>query len=313
MSKQTMDWNMVSIKQNNLADAMGFAQSGLGEGAVAFFDKFQRSGWMSRFEKSEGRATIGCSGSELALMVYSRLGMIYQPADFTSKCSFDTVTAPVEYWIGYALGYLQGRSDMEFEGIFMHFPLESWYNMYSLHEVGDETLWQKTLGRYVEDTAHHSEEPYYFGGRDHPFSNYYAAPAEYEGLTFTTGEGAFQAAKTLDIAARRAFVSIDPGAAKGKGRKLELRPDWEDVKYQVMLNVLRSKFHDPVLRKMLLDTRDRLIIEDTTGWHDNVWGDCRCEKCQNIQGMNLLGKALMSLRTSLRMEDKQLAADRIEQ
>ena len=299
MNMQAVDWHMVSVKQNNLADAMGFVQAGFGEGAVLFFDRFQRSGWMSRFEKSEGRATIGCSGSELALMVYSRLGMAYEPAEFKDKCSFDTITAPVEYWIGYALGYVQGRSDMDFNGIFEYFPLEGWYGMYSLHEVSDEALWQKTLGRYVDDT-YSDTAPYYFGGRSHPFSNYYPAPATYEGLTFTTGEGAFQAAKTRDTVVRSEFADIDPGVAKAKGRKLELRPDWEKVKFQVMLDVLRSKFQDPVLRKMLLDTGEHMIIEDTTGWHDNVWGNCRCDKCLGIQGTNLLGKALMSIRAELR-------------
>jgi ribA/ribD-fused uncharacterized protein len=299
-----MDWNMISVKQNNLADAMGFIKAGLGEGAVQFFDKFQRSGWMSRFEKSEGRATLGCSGSELALMVYSRFGKIYQPAEFTNKCNFDTITANVEYWIGYALGYLQGRSDIEFNRIFQYYPLEGWYRMFSLHEVSDEALWQKTLGRYIEDELD-SEEPYYFGGRDHPFSNYYPSTITYEGLTFTTGEGAFQSAKTLDIAARVAFININPGAAKGKGRKLALRPDWEDVKYQVMLDVLHSKFQEPALRKMLLETGERVIIEDTTGWHDNIWGDCRCDKCRSIEGRNLLGKALMSVRADLRVCNRE--------
>jgi len=290
---------MVSVKQNNLADAMGFMQVGFGEGAVSFFEKFQRSGWQSRFENSDGRATIGCSGSELALMVYSRLGTVHQPAEFIDKCSFDTITAPVEYWIGYALGYLQGRSDWGFDKIFQYYPLEGWYKMYSLHEVSDEALWQKTLERYIENPQY-SAEPYYFGGRNHPFSNYYPAPATFEGLTYTTGEGAFQSAKTLDTAARSAFISMDPGTAKGKGRKLALRQDWEDIKYQVMLDIQHSKFQDPVLRKMLLDTGEKPIIEDTTGWHDNIWGDCRCDACRSIQGRNLLGKALMAVRADLR-------------
>ena len=151
MKAQTVDWNMVQVKQNNLADAMGFIRAGLDEDALSFFDKFQRSGWMPRFEQSEGRATIGCSGSELALMMYAQLGMVYQPADFADKCNFDSITASVEYWIGYALGYLQGRSDISFNSIFKRFPLEGWYKMYSLHEVSDEALWQKTMGRYVEE------------------------------------------------------------------------------------------------------------------------------------------------------------------
>jgi hypothetical protein len=141
-----MDWFMVGVKQDNLAEAMGFAKSGMNADAVSFFDIFQRSGLMTRFERGDGRTTLGCSGAELALMAYNKLGNAYQAADFREKCNFDTVTAPVEYWIGYALGYLQGRSGFTFAEIFARFPLEDWYKMYALHEVCDEALWDKTLG-----------------------------------------------------------------------------------------------------------------------------------------------------------------------
>ena len=150
MAEQGVDWMKVEIKQSNLADAMGFAYSGLGDNAVTFFDKFQRSGLMKRFERGDGRVTLGCSGCELTLMICNQLGGHYQSADFAEKCNFNTITAPVEYWIGYALGYLQGRSGLSFNDIFKYFPLESWYKMYSLHEVSDEALWDKTIGKYVQ-------------------------------------------------------------------------------------------------------------------------------------------------------------------
>ena len=152
MNELQTDWNMVGVKQTVLADAMGFAQAGLGDDAAAFFEKFQRSGWMKRFERSEGRATLGCSGSELVLMICGSLGRAYQPADFVDRCNFDTITSSVEYWIGYALGYLQGRSCLPFQDIFSRFPIDSWYQMYGLHEVSDDALWDKTLGRYAPGT-----------------------------------------------------------------------------------------------------------------------------------------------------------------
>jgi ribA/ribD-fused uncharacterized protein len=282
---------MVEIKQDNLADAMGFSYAGFGDDAVSFFDKFRRSGFMKRFERGDGRATLGCSGCELALMINNRLGGRYQSAGFDDKCDFNTITAPTEYWIGYALGYLQGRSGLSFSEIFDQFPLEGWYGMYNMHEISDEALWNKTLGRYPE---------YKFGGREHPFSNYFPAPATYEGISFSNSEAAFQSAKTLDLDARKAFIGVDPGKAKGDGRRLKLRSDWEQTKYQVMLDVLRSKFSAPELGKMLIETGDRLLIEDTTGWHDNEWGDCGCAKCAGIAGKNLLGNALMEVRSELK-------------
>ena len=294
---QEINWTLVDIKQNNLADAMGFAHVGFGDDAVCFFEKFKRSGYMTRFERGDGRVTSGCSGCELVLMIYDRLGRHLQSSDVMDQCSFDAVTAPIEYWIGYALGYLQGRSGLSFNRIFRHFPPANWYKMYSLHEVSDEALWNNTLGKYVDEED--STGDYDFGGREHPFSNYYPAPATYEGIAFSSGECAFQAAKTLDLELRRSFSDIDPGKAKGRGRKLELRDDWEEVKYGVMLDILRSKFRNPLLRTMLLDTGQQQIVENTSDWHDNEWGDCRCEKCRNIPGKNLLGKALMELRDEL--------------
>jgi hypothetical protein len=151
MENRNIDWFMVGIKQDNLAEAMGFAYAGFGYNASSFFDKFQRSGYMTRFENNEGRATMGCSGAELVLMICARLGNLRQPSEFKDSIGYNEVISPTEYWIGYALGYLQGRSGLTFGEIFKWFPLESWYKMYILHETGDDTLWDKTLGRYLDN------------------------------------------------------------------------------------------------------------------------------------------------------------------
>ena len=149
MGNKTADWFMVDVKQDNLSEAMGFSRAAFGDDAVAFFDKFNRSGLQNAFERGTGRATLGCSGSELALMINDRLGHVRQPSEFKDKLNYEAVVSPIEYWIGYALGYLQGRSELTFAEIFMWFPLDRWPSMYILHEVGDRTLWDKTLGQYL--------------------------------------------------------------------------------------------------------------------------------------------------------------------
>lgn len=63
-----------------------------------------------------------------------------------------------------------------------------------------------------------------------------------------------------------------------------------------MVGVLICKFGNPELRKILLSTGDEELVEDTTSWHDNIWGNCDCPRCRNIPGQNLLGKALMQVR-----------------
>ena len=139
-----------------------------------------------------------------------------------------------------------------------------------------------------------------FSSNSSPFSNFYNFPVEYDGMCFRTSENAYQAAKTLDLKLRESFVDINPRQTKNKGRQLELRADWEEVKYSVMFEILKNKFSDSELRSVLLDTGDAEIVEDTTGWHDNIWGNCDCEKCRDIEGQNLLGKALMAVRGEMR-------------
>jgi ribA/ribD-fused uncharacterized protein len=76
------------------------------------------------------------------------------------------------------------------------------------------------------------------------------------------------------------------------------RDDWDEVKTKVMLDVVRIKFSNPILRKMLLETGEEELVEGNH-WHDNFWGSCRCEKCGS-SGQNMLGKILMQVRTEIK-------------
>jgi predicted NAD-dependent protein-ADP-ribosyltransferase YbiA (DUF1768 family) len=62
--------------------------------------------------------------------------------------------------------------------------------------------------------------------------------------------------------------------------------------------VLASKFQDPALLTLLLETGDEELCE-VNEWHDQFWGVCSCPK-HGGTGENNLGKALMRLRASLR-------------
>lgn len=129
-------------------------------------------------------------------------------------------------------------------------------------------------------------------------SNFYACQVEYEGITYPTSEHAFQAAKSLDPNVRKWVAAAPtPGQAKWRGRAVELRSDWEEVKDKVMLDIVREKFKNEDMRVRLLAT----IGEGYDGfcednyWHDNYWGNCNCSKCVNIEGKNMLGKILMEV------------------
>ena len=133
------------------------------------------------------------------------------------------------------------------------------------------------------------------------FSNFHICKVEVRGLLYSSSEAAFQSLKTRMVNERIKFCDYAPGVAKKMGRKVTLRPDWEEVKYDIMLECLCAKFtQNPELRDLLLSTGDEEILEDTTAWHDNTWGSCSCPKCVNIEGQNLLGKALVEVRDMLR-------------
>lgn len=142
-----------------------------------------------------------------------------------------------------------------------------------------------------------------FDGKHAFLSNFFPSPITFDGVTFPTVENWFQAWKTEDPAQFRAIATADtPGKSKRLGRQCTLRKDWEEVKVDVMRDGLRLKFQDPKLRAMLLATGDEELIEGNT-WHDNTWGNCVCQKCQNTPGRNMLGMLLMELRTEIRYEE----------
>jgi ribA/ribD-fused uncharacterized protein len=142
-----------------------------------------------------------------------------------------------------------------------------------------------------------------FDGEFAFLSNFYPSPVAYEGAQYPTIEHAFQAAKTLDQTEReRVRLAATPGNAKRIGRRVHLREDWEEIKVDVMRSLLAAKFSDERLKQNLLATRDATLVEGNT-WHDNYWGDCRCDRCGKRNGANMLGNLLMQVREIMRMNE----------
>jgi ribA/ribD-fused uncharacterized protein len=124
--------------------------------------------------------------------------------------------------------------------------------------------------------------------------NFFPASFEVNGKLWTTSEHYFQAMKTLDPAEQEQVrVAHSPGESKRLGQKVSMRPDWHEVRYNVMVEALRLKFvQNPGLHRDLLATGDAIIHEDSP--YDFVWG-WRKNK-QGKPGLDLLGKALMQVR-----------------
>ncbi len=132
-----------------------------------------------------------------------------------------------------------------------------------------------------------------FDGKYRFLSNFYPCKIELDGIRYPSVEHAFQAAKTLNIQERKNIAVCRSAAdAKRIGRYVALRTNWDSIKVQVMLDLLRSKFKSLKLKQKLIDTSDSLIVEGNT-WNDTFWGQC------DGVGKNMLGKLLMQVRSEI--------------
>ena len=144
-----------------------------------------------------------------------------------------------------------------------------------------------------------------FSGEHEFLSNFSPHGFKLQDIWFPTNEHFFQAMKCKvgDLKSFREIVDAPtPGKAKRIARKVPLRENWDEIKIQIMSDGLGFKFEqNPDIRQKLLDTGEAMLIEGNN-WHDNFWGDCKCEKCILKMGRNLLGVSLMFLRGRIRQE-----------
>lgn len=112
---------------------------------------------------------------------------------------------------------------------------------------------------------------------------------------YYTVENAYQAAKSMYHNDRKDIKDLSAAKAKIAGNNLRnIRPDWEQVKRAIMLELSLQKYiHNEDCREWLLDTGNAELIEGNH-WGDTYWGVC------NGRGENHLGKLLMQVREILR-------------
>ncbi|MFM2377062.1 MAG: Swarming motility protein YbiA [Bacteroidota bacterium] len=129
------------------------------------------------------------------------------------------------------------------------------------------------------------------------FSNFSLYPIRIKGKTWPTSEHYFQAQKfaglTHEMAIQKATTPMK-AVELGRSRKIRIRPTWDNVRDNVMLEAVRAKFtQHPDLKALLLSTGNAHIIDHTE--QDAYWGDGGDGK-----GQNKLGKILMRVREELR-------------
>ena len=156
-----------------------------------------------------------------------------------------------------------------------------------------------SLARQTHDTInfYNRHDDYY------EFTNFYPHRVYIDDHIWPTTEHYFQAQKFVGTPyydhirklpfPREAFsVSRDPVASRW------IRGDWIAVKDNVMLKALRVKFEDPVLKKLLLSTGNKRLVEHTA--NDSYWGDGG-----DGRGLNMLGKLLMKVRNEIRNSETE--------
>ncbi len=134
----------------------------------------------------------------------------------------------------------------------------------------------------------------------YPLSNFSAFKLRMAGITFDTAEAAYHWRKFPSYRAIQVAI-IGADSAHDAFKLAEMwrehrRADWDQVKVEFMLEILRLKVeqHEYVRRK-LLETGDLELIE--CSWRDDFWG-WGAKK----DGKNMLGKLWMQVRGELRAE-----------
>lgn len=133
-----------------------------------------------------------------------------------------------------------------------------------------------------------------FSGSYRFLSNFFPVEVEYRGHCYPTAEHAYQASKAATEQGRQSIAeATSASAARARGRFVTRREGWDDVRLQVMEEVLRAKFSNPRMAVSLIETGDAELVEDNF-WNDTFWGVCKG------RGENHLGKLLMKIRRELK-------------
>lgn len=154
----------------------------------------------------------------------------------------------------------------------------------------------------TDQRVHFYEQEFYV------LSNFSSFQVKFGYHTFMTSEHAYHyakfaaASKLLPDTIKAARVADEILFARSahdafiiaQTNKAYRRYDWDDVKVDIMREILRAKVsqHEYVRRK-LLQTGDRELVEDS--WRDDYWG-----WGPNHDGKNMLGRLWMEIREELR-------------
>ena len=154
-----------------------------------------------------------------------------------------------------------------------------------------------------------TEKFVFFWGKEDVFSNFFYKPFKHEGKLFKWSEQAIMYRKAKHFGAYnvadRILNARSPMECKKLGRSIIqfVEQDWVTVRELIYKEVLLDKFSEPQLKKRILDTSDKVLVEASP--YDGIWGirlahdHPDAENPEKWRGLNLLGKVLMEVRDEL--------------
>ena len=158
---------------------------------------------------------------------------------------------------------------------------------------------------HFENNMRYTDNMVIFFGMDTPFSNFYPIEFTYKGYYLKNSEQAFMLEKAMMFDESKIpliLVAKSPTEVKKLGRTIQNFDSeaWDKNRYKIMVNILKAKFANPILKQILIDTEDLELVEGSP--YDAIWGvklDWMSDEIldrNNWRGSNLLGKALMEVR-----------------
>jgi ribA/ribD-fused uncharacterized protein len=172
---------------------------------------------------------------------------------------------------------------------------------FSTHEPISQRL--RTYVRSEVVVVHETKKG--FGGLSNMASGY---PLLINGVEILTSEALYQACRFPHHPElqQEIIAQWSPMAAKMKSKRYrqDSRPDWDEVRFQVMRWCLRVKLAQNYAEfsQLLLATRDRPIVEESR--KDDYWGAKFTDKAgSTLIGQNVLGRLLMELRERLKGDE----------
>ncbi len=147
------------------------------------------------------------------------------------------------------------------------------------------------------------------------FSQWYVVPFQIDGITYPTAEHYMMAGKARlfddQTVLKQILSANEPDMVKRLGRKVKNYDEsaWVEHRFQIVVEGNYAKFsQNPKLAQFLLGTADKVIVEASP--LDKIWGiglaqDHPDSNAPHLwQGLNLLGFALMEVRSKLIAERK---------